>query len=104
MDVAVTQATSTSTGVTANGSNGLITCFTSTLAALTSVTFTVANSAVDADSIILVGVVDYAGRNGGPVVCRTDNIVAGTSFDVVVSNLHATVALNGVYKIGFVLF
>ena len=59
------------------------------------------NTAVDADSIILVSVVDYAGSTGGPIAIRTDNLVAGTTFDIVVSNLHATVALNGVYKIGF---
>lgn len=103
MDVAVTQGTSTATAVTANGQNGLITCFTSTLAGVTSVTFTVNNTAVDADSIILLGVQDYLGTTGGPIVVRTDNPVAGVSFDIVVSNAHATVALNGVYKIGFQL-
>ena len=103
IDVAVTQATSTATAVTANGQSGLITCFSSTLAGVTSVTFTVNNTGVDADSVILVGVVNYAGANGGPIVCRTGNLVAGTSFDIIVSNLHATVALNGVYKIGFQL-
>ena len=41
MDIAVTQGTSTTTAVTANGEVGLITCFTSTLAAAAAITFTV---------------------------------------------------------------
>jgi hypothetical protein len=102
MDVAVTQITSTSTAVTANGMNGIITCFTSTLAAATSVTFTVNNTATDADSIVLVGIVNYSGTTGTPIV-RVNNCVAGTSFDIVVTNAHASAALNGILKIGFQL-
>jgi len=102
MDVAVTQQTSTATGVTANGEVGLITCFTSTLAAATAVTFTVSNSAVDADSVILLGIVGYSGTTGFPVA-RVNNCIAGTSFDIVVTNVHASAALNGILKIGFML-
>lgn len=102
MDVAVTQATSTTTAVTANGGNGLITCFTSTLAAATTATFTVNNAAVDADSIVLVGITNYSGTTGTPL-CRVNNCVAGTSFDIVVINAHASAALNGILKIGFQL-
>src|SRR5580765_7829957 len=102
MDVAVTQGTSTTTAVTANGQNGLITCFTSTLAAATPVTFTVTNSATDADSVVLVGITNYSGTTGTPI-CRVNNCVAGTSFDIVVTNAHASAALNGILKIGFQL-
>ena len=102
MDVAVTQGTSTSTAVTANGEVGLITCFTSVLAAATPVTFTVNNAATDADSVVLVGIVNYSGSTGTPI-CRANNCVAGTSFDIVVTNAHASVALNGILKIGFQL-
>ena len=102
MDVSVTQGTSTTTGVTANGQTGLITCFTSTLAAATAITFTVTNAATDADSIVLVGITNYSGTTGTPI-CRVNNCVAGTSFDIVVTNAHASAALNGILKIGFQL-
>lgn len=102
MDIAVTQGTSTSTAVTANGQSGLITCFTSVQATLTTVTFTVNNSGIDADSVVLVGIVNYAGTyvtNGIPIVCA-NNCVAGTSFDIKIVNAGAN-ALAGVLKIGF---
>jgi hypothetical protein len=100
MDVSVTQTGTTATAVTANGEVGLITCVSSTLAALTAVTFTVNNTGTDADSVVLVGIVNYSGANGTPNV-RVNNCVAGTSFDIVITNTHATVALNGILKIGF---
>jgi hypothetical protein len=102
MDVAVTQGTSTSTAVTANGSSGLITCFTSTQASLTTVTFTVNNTGTDADSVVLVNIVNYTGTyvtNGIPLV-MVNNCVAGTSFDIKIVNAGAN-ALSGVLKIGF---
>lgn len=87
----------------ANGDSGLITCFTSVLAAATSATFTVTNGATDSDSAIWVGVCNYSGTTGTPIV-RVNNCVASTSFDIVVTNAHASAALNGILKIGFKLF
>jgi hypothetical protein len=104
MDIAVTQGTSTSTAVTANGSSGLITCFTSVQASLTAVTFTVNNTATDADSVVLVNITNYTGTyvtNGIPVV-TVNNCVAGTSFDIKIVNAGAN-AFSGVLKIGFFL-
>ena len=104
MDVAVTQGTSTSTAVTANGESGLITCFTSVQATLTTVTFTVNNTGIDADSVVLVGICNYTGTyvtNGIPIV-MVNNCVAGTSFDIKIVNAGAN-ALSGVLKIGFLL-
>jgi hypothetical protein len=104
MDVAVTQATSTSTAVTANGMNGVITCFTSLQATLTTVTFTVNNTAVDADSVVLTNIVNYSGTyvtHGIPLV-MVNNCVAGTSFDIKIVNAGAN-ALGGILKIGFQL-
>jgi FMN-dependent NADH-azoreductase len=100
MDVAVTQITSGVTAVTANGEVGLITTVSLTLAAANAGTFTVNNTGTDADSCVLVGIVNYSGTTGIPVV-RANNCVAGTSFDIVVWNLHASNALNGILKIGF---
>lgn len=103
-DVNVTQATSTTTAVTANGDSGVITTFTETLATGTSLTFTVNNTAVDADSVVLTNIVNYAGAwitNGVPIVA-VNNCVAGTSFDIKITNTGAN-ALSGVMKIGFKL-
>ena len=107
MDVAVTQGTSTSTAVTANGQSGLITCFTSTQATLTTVTFTVNNTGIDADSVVLLSIVNYTGTyvtNGIPIV-MANNCVAGTSFDIKIVNAGANAfgggSPVGQLKIGF---
>jgi hypothetical protein len=66
------------------------------------VTFTVNNTAIDADSVVLVGIVNYAGTyvtNGIPIV-SANNCVAGTSFDIKLTNAGAN-SLSGVLKIGF---
>jgi hypothetical protein len=105
VDVKVVQGTSTTTAVTANGEVGLITCFTSTLAAATAITFTCNNTGTDADSAVFVGIMNYSGAygtNGFPVV-SVNNCIAGTSFDVKVANVHASNALAGVLTIGFCL-
>lgn len=100
----VTQATSITTGVTANGSAGIITTVSSTLAADATAEFTVTNSAVAATSVVLVSIADYAGTygtNGIPVV-NVDSIAAG-SFKVDLSNVHSTNALSGVVKISYLV-
>ena len=102
MDVAVTQTGSGVTAVTANGAVGLITTVSLVLAAANAGTFTVNNAGTDADSVVLVGICNYSGTTGIPAV-RVNNCVAGTSFDIVVWNLHASAALNGILKIGFQL-
>ena len=100
MDVAVTQIGTGTTPVTAQGDIGLITTVSLSLAGATAGTFTVNNTGVDADSVILVGICHYGGTTGFPTV-RVNNMVAGVSFDIVVLNVHASVALNGLLKIGF---
>jgi hypothetical protein len=102
MDVAVTQTGSGVTAVTANGQTGLITTVSLVLAAANAGTFTVNNTGTDADSVVIVNITNYSGTTGIPVV-RVNNCVAGTSFDIVVWNLHATNALNGILKIAFQL-
>ena len=97
-----TQGTSTATAVTANSNAGTITCFTSTLAALTAVSFTVNNSSVGANSTVTAAICGYAGTvfTDGTPYCFV-NTVANGSFVVTVCNLHATVALAGVLKISY---
>ena len=102
MDVAVTQEGSPVSPVEANGQNGLITTVDLVLAPETGGKFTVHNKAVDADGIILSGICHYGGTSGFPIV-RTDNPVAGESFDIVVTNVHGGAPLNGPLKIGFQL-
>lgn len=71
---------------------------------MTTVTFTVNNTAVDADSVILLGIVNYSGTyvtNGIPIV-SVNNRVAGTSFDIKITNAGAN-AFAGILKIGFLL-
>lgn len=97
----VTQITSSTTSVTVVGSAGIITTFSSTLAGVTSEEFTVSNSSVTADSVVLISAVDYSGTTGIPVL-RVNSIVQG-GFDIVITNAHATAPLNGTLSISFII-
>jgi hypothetical protein len=70
------------------------------LAAATTATFTVNNTGIDVDSAVFVAINNYSGTTGTPA-CYVNNRVAGTSFDIVVQNLHASAALNGILTIVF---
>ncbi len=96
----VTQLVSTATGVTLNASAGIITMFTSTLAADASQEFVVTNSYVSSGVVILASIQDYSGTTGLPNVI-VDNIGNG-SFNVVLQNCGAA-ALNGVVKVSFLI-
>jgi len=100
-DGAVTQATSTATGVTMNAASGVITTFTSTAAAGNTVSFVLTDSAIAAGSAVHVTIDNYSGTlvtNGVPYV--TVSGIAGGSCTLNVSNIHAANALAGVLKIG----
>ena len=100
----VAQATSITTGVTANGSAGIITTQAASTAGGAATTFVFTNSSIKADSVVKAQVVGYAGTfatNGLPVVV-VDTIVAG-SCDVVVMNAHSANALGGAVEIAFVV-
>jgi len=100
----VTQITSITNPVTANGSAGTITLFTSALTAGTSNIATpiiVTNSSVVAGSAIQVTIVDYSGvmaTHGIPYV-TVDTIGAG-NFNIVLTNVGAQ-ALAGVVKFSY---
>jgi hypothetical protein len=99
---AVTQTGTITTGVTINANAGVITTVSSTLATGTSAAFTVTNSAVEAGSVIVVSVQGYAGTysaNGIPIA-NVQNVVAG-AFNIVLSNVHASTALNNPVQIAF---
>lgn len=100
----VTQATNISTGVTTNQPAGVITTVSATTAGLATSTFTVTNSYALATSAITATILNYAGTyvtNGIPVL-TINNVTAGT-FDIKITNAHATNALAGVLKIGFTI-
>lgn len=97
----VTQLTSIVTGVTLNGSAGVITTVSSTLAADSFTSFVVTNSSVGTDSEILCTVQDYSGTTGLPRAYVKTITNTGT-FTVVLQNV-GNAALNGVVKVGFLV-
>ena len=101
----VTQATSIVTGVTINSPSGVITTVALTTAAnAAELPFTVSNSYVKADSIVLANIVDYdptTATNDLPLVYIDD--IANGSFKVVVGNGGSGV-LDAAVKIAFAIF
>ena len=96
----ITQLTSITTGVTANGSAGVITTVSADTGAGAASAITLTNSSIKADSIVLAQVIDYAGTFGtGLPVVAVDAIAAG-SCDIVLMNPDAA-ALDNVVKIAF---
>lgn len=83
----VTQATNRSTGVTLNFISGVITTNATSLAAETGATFTVTNSEVFADDVVLLAIA--GGSNGGNTTATVVVIAAG-SFQVTVANQNAS--------------
>lgn len=97
----VTQLTDITTGVTLAGSVGTITTEDANAAAENSNSFTVTNSTVVADSVVVLTLKSYAG-NGIPVL-STANVGAGV-FDIVITNAHSSAALSAPLEISFVVF
>lgn len=85
----VTQGTSRTTGVTANGYQGAITTHTASLAAGAEAEFTVTNSKVNANSVVVVSLqTESTTGTSLPYVSTT----AAGSFNITLTNLHATTA------------
>jgi len=100
----VAQATSATTAVTLNKQSGTITTVAQTLAADSELTFTVNNSKVNTESIVVPTLIYPAANTGTPVV-NIGAINAG-SFTIVLSNVNPAAALNSaanVLKIGFLV-
>jgi hypothetical protein len=100
----ITQTTSQTADVIVDGSSGVISTFASAVVAEASITFTVSNENVAADSVVLVSIVDYSGvfsTNGIPVVAVKSVVEGG--FDVVLTNAHGVNALDGTLKIAFLV-
>lgn len=94
---AVTQITSASTGVTINANCGQITTVALTTAAAAEESFTVTNNQIAATDVIALSTT-YAGA--GTPVLSVKGVAAG-SFVVVVTNVHASDALDALMKINF---
>lgn len=94
---AVTQITSSSTGVTLNTVCGQITTVALTTAAAAEERFTVTNSTVAATDVVILGTT-YNGA--GTPMLSVQKIAAG-AFDVVITNVHSANALNAVMVINF---
>ncbi len=94
---AVTQITSRATGVTLNNVCGTITTDDTSLAAAAEATFTVTNSTVAATDTVVVSMQTIT--TGTPVPFVTD--VSAGSFDITISNLHASTADTSADLINF---
>lgn len=94
----VTQITSRATGVEINAVSGAITTDTTSLAAGAEATFTVTNSAVEIGDVIILSLRSGATADTSvPIV----SAVAAGSFNIRLTNLHASTADTGASIINF---
>jgi len=96
----VTQITSRATGVTLSTHSGQITTDTTSLAAGAEATFTVTNTIVTALDTIIVNAA--SGQTAGTSVPIVSAVGSG-SFDITLTNLHASTADTGAMVINFVV-
>lgn len=96
----VTQITSISTAVTTSGSAGVITTVSSTLAAGASASFTVTNALATTGSVI--GLTIDGSSSTGTAIVSVKNVANG-SFQVTITNVHATAAFNNVIRIHYTI-
>ena len=98
---ATTQTTSITTSVTVNGSSGQVTTVSSTLAAQTSIGFSIISSYFTSNSQIVQLTFQYGGTTGLPMV-RIATLNAGSNaINVTLSNYHPSAALNGNFVVHF---
>jgi len=100
----ITQEPDIDSSVSVSGSAGIITTVSSSLAALGVQTFTVSNSSVSPESVIVVSTVSYTGTYGtdGIPVVSVSSIVQG-GFEINIVNAHATAPLDGSLSISFII-
>jgi hypothetical protein len=95
---AVTQATSISTGVTCNAYTGVITTVSQTVAAGAEAQFTVTNNKVVATDVVNVCIKTHT--SGGTFIPAVTAVAAG-SFQITLTNLHASAAGDNVLILNF---
>lgn len=96
---AVTQITTSATGVTLSKPCGVITTVALTTSAAAEEQFTVTNTLVAVTDVIALSTT-YAGA--GTPMLSVAKVTAGT-FDIVITNVHASNALNAVMIINFAI-
>ena len=89
----VTQSTNHTTGVTINATSGVITLAAAALANDTNVEFTVTNSTVQADSVVLVTMQDENTTNNAQLSCAIHTVGAG-SFKISIMHSDETGATS----------
>lgn len=97
---AVTQITTRATGVTCSALCGAITTDTTSLAAGAEATFTVTNTLVGVNDVPIVAI--RSGQTAGTSVATVTAVAAG-SFDITLTNLHASTADTGASIINFAI-
>jgi hypothetical protein len=98
----VTQITSRTTGVTINAMCGRITTHTTSLAAEAAAAFTVTNSSVEANDVVVACI--RSGSNGGNTVVQVTTVAAGSfQLSVMNNNAAAGTAETGAIIINFVI-
>ena len=97
---AVTQITSAATAVVIDKAAGVITTVTQNIAAAGEVQFTVTNNKVKVTDTINVSI--RSGTVGGTTIANVTAVADG-SFQITLTNLHASVAETGVLLINFVV-
>jgi hypothetical protein len=95
---AVTQLTSISTGVTCNAYTGVITTVSQTVAAGAEAQFTVTNNKVVATDVVNVCIKTHT--SGGTFIPAVTAVAAG-SFQITLTNLHASAAGDNVLILNF---
>lgn len=96
----VTQASSITTGVTLSTNSGQITTVSSTLAAAAEATFTVTNTKVAATDCVIVNIGSTSSAGTPMAFCSA---VGAGSFNITITNLHASAALDNTLTINFVV-
>lgn len=96
------QTTALANDVFISKSSGVITTVSSTLFPKSTEFFTLFNNYIKPDSVIMCSISGYSGTDGIPF-CYIDDIVEG-SCDIMISNLHKELELNGSMQISFIIF
>jgi hypothetical protein len=99
----VAQATDFTTGVTINATSGVITLNnTDTLASDATDEFTVTNSTVQADSVVILTTQDGTGTVNSKLVALLSSVSAG-SFNVLIHNMKNATSTAGTVKVHFLV-
>ena len=98
----VTQGTNATTAVTLNTTSGVITTYAATLATNTEVEFTLTNSTIQADSIVLVTMQDE-NTDANSHILTTTNTIAGGSCKINLFNCGSGTASATACKIHFLV-